>query len=206
MTTRTNWLAAALALGSIACPERKVPPPPPPEKSEAPVAPPPPTGTASLYPGPRTEPYVRVKARGTQSYTCTLVDGIPTWSPAVPDATLYEDRPDGGVVGRHFAGPTWEWAADESAFVGSTSADDGFVKVPSPDDPALDIPWLLVPRKTGSDAGVLGPALFVQRLHTKGGAVGNQPKACEAASVGLKVKIPYSTVYVFYRAGPDSEH
>ena len=52
------------------------------------------------------------------------------------------------------------------------------------DNPGIDAPWLLLPKKAGSDAGVLGPAAFVQRLHTKGGAVGNQPRACDTARWG----------------------
>src|SRR5581483_4692777 len=157
MRLRTCCLVSVSALVLLACPPKTEPPksevaaPPP-----GPV-PPPPQATAKLFPGPGAEPYLKVRAQGTQSYACLQSDGGPAWGPAVPEAMLY-DLQDGGLVGRHLigsAGPTWEWTADHSFFVGSKSIVDGFASAPSPDDAGADLPWLLLPRKTGSDAGVL---------------------------------------------------
>lgn len=164
----------------------------------------------TLYAGPGAVPYLQVLARGTQNYTCLRTDGGgAAWGPAVPEAALY--LPDGGAVGRHFGGPSWEWTADRSSFVGSKVAADGFVSIPSPDDAGVNVPWLLLPKKTGTDAGMLGPAIFVQRLKTEGGVVTNQPASCDAlaADGGRTVKVPYRATYVFYRSaglGPAETH
>ncbi len=133
---------------------------------------------------PGAEPFLQVLARGTQNYTCLLGDGGPAWGPAVPDAILYDA--DGGAVGKHFAGPTWVWTADQSSFVGSKVAAEGFASIPSPDDAGVDVPWLRLPRKNGTkaagEAGMLGSATFVQRVNTQGGVVTNQALGCDACS------------------------
>ena len=162
---------------------------------------PPASAPPTLYAGPGAVPYLQLLARGTQNYTCLFADGGgAAWGPAVPEATLYD--PDGGTVGRHFGGPTWEWTADQSSFVGSKVVADGFASIPSPDDAGVDVPWLLLPRKVGTDAGMLGPAIFVQRLKTEGGVVTNQPSSCDAVAAdgGRTVKVPYRATYVFYRS------
>ena len=176
-----------------------------PERPDAgiPFSSPPPASTPpSLYAGPGATPFLQVLARGTQTYTCVFTDGgSAAWGAAVPDATLDAALPGGGAVGRHFAGPTWEWAADKSTFVGSKVAAEGFASIPSPDDAGANVPWLLLPRKTGTDGGMLAPATFVQRLNTQGGMVTNQPLGCDAAAAdaGRVVRVPYRATYVFYR-------
>ncbi len=157
------------------------------------------SAASSLYPGPGAVAYLQVLARGTQNYTCVLTDGGAAWGPAAPEAILYLD---GGAVGRHFGGPTWEWTADRSTFVGSKLAADGFVSLPSPDDAGVNVPWLVLGKKAGTDAGMLGPAIFVQRLKTEGGVATNQPSLCDGAAAdgGRTVKVPYRATYVFYRS------
>jgi hypothetical protein len=152
----------------------------------------------ALRPGTAGAPLLQVSARGTQNYSCVVLDGGPAWSPAVPDAVLYACQTNGGGVGTHFAGPTWRWNGDGSTFVGSKSA--GFVSLPSPDDPAHDVPWLLLPRKAGSDAGILAGARFVQRVGTVGGVAADADAGCDraAAAAGLTVQVPYRATYIFY--------
>jgi Protein of unknown function (DUF3455) len=182
-------------IGSEGCPS--------PVKPAEKIAPPSPssdsaTSPALLYPGAGMIPYLQVIGRGTQTYTCALSDAGAAWSAGVPDAIL--EGPDGRPVGTHFEGPTWKWTADESLFVGSRAAAEGFVAAPSPDDAGIDIPWLLLPRKAGTDAGVMGSARFVQRVNTRGGAVSNQPLGCDLAAAGRRVAVPYSATYIFYES------
>ena len=79
---------------------------------------------------PATEKLARqVRAEGNQVYTC---DGSK-WTLTGPDAKLFEDG--GKQVGKHFAGPTWEWS-DGSRVVERPVAN----ATPDPDS----IPWLLL--------------------------------------------------------------
>ena len=137
-------------------------------------------------------------AHGTQSYTCLASDAGSAWGPAVPDATRAACEGDDRAQGTHFAGPTWQWS-DSSTFVGSKGA--GFVALPAPAAPTANVPWLLLPRKSGSDGGLLGTAQFVQRLATVGGQPADQSQSCDAraADAGLTIKVPYRATYIFYR-------
>lgn len=153
---------------------------------------------AALDAGPDVHVGIQVYGSGTQNYTCGLVDaGVAGWGAAVPDAMLFQCGPDGGQVGTHFAGPTWEWTADSSTFVGNKPTD---VSVPSPDDAGVDIPWLLLPKKSGTDAGVMGAVAYAERIETAGGQVALSDAGCDlaAADAGLVVKIPYNATYIFY--------
>ncbi|MBS2030683.1 MAG: DUF3455 domain-containing protein [Deltaproteobacteria bacterium] len=157
----------------------------------------------ALDAGPNVHPAIQVFGQGTQNYTCVLVDAgtpVPAWSAAVPEANLYECDADGGaLVGTHFGGPTWQWDFDGSTFVGDKPHG---TSVASPDDPPTDVAWLLLPRKGGSDAGVMSTIVYAQRVSTVGGQVGNQDAGCDfaAADAGLVVKVPYSATYIFYES------
>jgi hypothetical protein len=160
------------------------------------------TRPGALDAGPRFHPLLAVMARGTQNYSCRFADGgtsAAAWSAPVPDATLYPCGSDGGPVGTHFAGPSWQWAADRSSFVGDKRR---AIAVPAPENPSTSIPWLLVPRQGGKDAGVLGEAELVERLDTTGGVVTLQDAGCTpaAADAGLVVKVPYSARYLFFQS------
>src|ERR1700675_150595 len=73
-----------------------------------------------------------VHAEGAQVYECkTGADGKSAWVFREPIATLLVD---GKTVGRHYAGPNWEYS-DGSAVVGKLAAS---VPGTTPDD----IPWL----------------------------------------------------------------
>ena len=69
-------------------------------------------------------------AEGAQVYECkTSADGALAWVFREPIATLFSD---GKTVGRHYAGPTWEYT-DGSAVVGQ-------VLGTAPGQVAMDIP------------------------------------------------------------------
>jgi Protein of unknown function (DUF3455) len=135
-------------------------------------------------------PALRLYARGTQNYTCTVKPDGPgsEWKLTAPEANLYAS-PDlsAPLVGTHGAGPSW-LAGDGSHFVGNGAA----AKKASPDPSA--IPWLLVSKKEGDATGMLGGMEYVQRVDTVGGLAPGT--GCD---VGATVKISYSATYVFYR-------
>src|SRR6476646_9921159 len=75
---------------------------------------------------------VTLHAEGAQVYECKAGnDGKLAWAFREPIATLLLD---GKTVGRHYAGPTWEYA-DGSAVMAKVAAN-------APGKSAGDIPWL----------------------------------------------------------------
>lgn len=111
------------------------------------------------------------------------------WVFTGPEADLFDAG--GNKVGRHFAGPTWEWN-DGSRVVGSVKG-----SVPSKDAGA--VPWLLLAAKGHSGNGVLSQVTSIQRLETSGGKA--PAGACRAIDLGKKLRVPYTAVYFFYGPG-----
>lgn len=129
---------------------------------------------------------VAADATGTQDYVCAAgKDGAFAWTLRGPDAVLNDAN--GQRLGRHFAGPTWEWR-DGSQIVGAL-----VTKADAPD--AAAIPWLLLSVKEHHGAGVLGAVRFVQRLATQGGKA--PADGCDAAHADRVTRVPYSARYVF---------
>ena len=125
-------------------------------------------------------------AEGAQVYECkTNGDGTLAWALREPIATLLSD---GKTVGRHYAGPNWEYS-DGSAVVGQ-------VVGTAPGSVAMDIPWLKLGVTSRRGNGVLSPATTVQRINTVGGRLNG---ACYKA--GTYESVPYSADYVFLRKG-----
>ena len=125
-------------------------------------------------------------AEGAQVYECkTSADGALAWVFREPIATLFLD---GKTVGRHYAGPNWEYS-DGSAVVGQ-------VVGTAPGSVAMDIPWLKLGVTSRRGSGVLSPATTVQRINTMGGRLNG---ACYKA--GTYESVPYSADYVFLRKG-----
>jgi hypothetical protein len=132
------------------------------------------------------EPLVAtVHAQGAQVYECALdPSGKLAWQFREPIATLLVE---GKTVGRHYAGPIWEWS-DGSAIVAKVSGRASGAT-------AADIPLLklgVVSRR--GMGGLLSEVATIQRLNTKGG-VAQGP--CETA--GLLLSVPYSADYAFYK-------
>jgi len=125
-------------------------------------------------------------AEGAQVYECkTSGDGALAWVFREPIATLFSD---GKTVGRHYAGPNWEYS-DGSAVVGQ-------VVGTAPGSVANDIPWLKLGVTSRRGNGVLGPVTTVQRINTMGGKLNG---ACYKP--GTYESVPYSADYVFLRKG-----
>ena len=92
-------------------------------------------------------------AEGAQVYECKAgADGKPMWSFREPIATLLVD---GKTIGRHYAGPNWEYS-DGSAVVGKVSAS-------APGATASDIPWLKLDVTSRRGSGILAEITIVQR-------------------------------------------
>jgi hypothetical protein len=125
-------------------------------------------------------------AEGAQVYECKAgADGKPIWSFREPIATLLAD---GKTVGRHYAGPNWEYG-DGSGVAAKVAGN-------APGATANDIPWLKLEVTSRRGSGVLADVTMVQRINTKGG---KRDGACE--TVGSFLNVPYSADYVFLRKG-----
>jgi hypothetical protein len=131
--------------------------------------------------------FLHVQGKGNQIYACeTSADGAPAWKFKAPEAKLY--GANGGLAGRHFAGPTWQ-ANDESKVVGKVAA-----SVPSPD--ANSVPWLLLTMVSHSEKGIFSRVLNIQRLATKGGVA--PATGCDASNLKKEIQVPYEATYYFY--------
>lgn len=121
--------------------------------------------------------------RGVQIYTWSAANS--SWGTSTPSAVLFED--DAGVVGIHFAGPTWQ-NNDGSKVVGH--------KVAAVTVNPEAIPWLLLQAASTSGPGRFADMTYVQRLRTRGGLAPASPGTFD----GQQVLVPYSAVYLFYKA------
>ena len=125
-------------------------------------------------------------AEGAQIYECKAgADGKLAWAFREPTAALLLD---GKTVGRHYAGPNWEYG-DGSAVVGQ-------VVGTAPGSVANDIPWLKLGVTSRRGNGVLSPATTVQRINTAGGKLNG---ACYKA--GTYESVPYAADYLFLKKG-----
>ena len=109
------------------------------------------------------------------------------WAFVGPDAKL-ADATTRAVMGRYYAGPTWE-ASDGSKITGKQVA-----VAPAS---AGNIPFQLV--KTEPGTGAMKDVTYIQRVNTKGGVAPKEP--CNASMKGRKMTVPYSADYVFYKNG-----
>jgi hypothetical protein len=123
-------------------------------------------------------------AQGSQVYLCKAnASGELVWTFSEPAAAL---TVDGKVVGRHYAGPTWEHV-DGSAVAGKVAAS-------APGATTHDIPWLKLDVISHRGSGVLADIVTVQRINTLGGKLEG---SCEKA--GNSLSMPYAADYVFLR-------
>lgn len=123
-------------------------------------------------------------AQGAQLYECAAgKDGKFAWSFREPIATLLLK---GKTVGRHYAGPNWEYM-DGSAVVGKVSGR-------APGKTPKDIPWLKLAVTSHRGKGIFSDVTTIQRINTSGGQLEG---AC--STVGTFNSMPYSTDYVFLR-------
>jgi len=127
-----------------------------------------------------------VHAEGAQVYECKAGnDGKLAWAFREPVATLIADDK---IVGRHYAGPTWE-LTDGSAVAGKVAAS-------APGATAKDIDWLRLDVVSRRGSGMLSNVTTVQRINTIGGKLDD---ACDRP--GDSRSMPYTADYVFLRKG-----
>jgi hypothetical protein len=125
-----------------------------------------------------------IHAEGAQVYECKAeATGKLAWQFREPIATLLVA---GKTVGRHYAGPSWEYG-DGSAVVGKVVA-----RAPGA-TPRTFRGSSSRPRSAAA-MGVLSAVTTVQRMNTQGGATEG---ACEQA--GAYLSVPYAADYVFLR-------
>jgi hypothetical protein len=123
----------------------------------------------------------RVYAVGVQIYVWTN----SAWVFVAPSAHLYADPGHHGLVGTHFAGPTWQTRSG-SKVVGHRLA------ACTPDSSA--IPWLLLSAASSEGPGVLDGVTFIQRVNTLGGIAPSSP----GSTTGETAEVPYTAEYYFY--------
>ena len=109
------------------------------------------------------------------------------WAFVAPEATLYADAGYHGVVGTHYAGPTWE-SNSGSKVVGAV------LERATPDPDA--IPWLKLEAKSNDGPGIFDQVTYIQRVNTVGGKAPADP----GDFVGEEARVPYTADYYFYRA------
>ncbi len=123
-------------------------------------------------------------AEGAQVYECKAdASGKLAWVFREPIATLLAE---GKTVGRHYAGPNWEYS-DGSAVVGKATGN-------APGATDKDIPWLKLEVVLQRGSGVLTGITTVLRINT----VGGKPQGtCDKA--GAFQSVAYSADYVFLK-------
>ncbi len=135
---------------------------------------------------PDAKAIVTLHAEGAQIYQCKAgSDGKLAWSFREPIATLILD---GQTVGRHYAGPNWEYA-DGSTVTGKVAGS-------APGATKNDAAWLKLEVVGRRGSGVLSAATLVQRINTSGGALSG-----DCSTAGVLRSVPYSADYVFLHQG-----
>lgn len=138
------------------------------------------------------EPVLKLSAEGTQIFRCMEDARGPYWHFEQPHANLFNE--EGERLVRH-SGPMFSFEhVDGSRIIASR-----VVKWVKSDDPVNNIPSVLMSAVTEPGDGVLDSVTFVQRLNTKGGM---PQKDCTSENVGLLLKVPYKSEYIFWKPIP----
>ena len=126
-------------------------------------------------------------AQGSQIYTCQQQPADRSqfeWKLKAPDAKLFDAQ--GKMVGKHYAGPTWE-ANDGSKIAAVVTAKE--------QAPNTSIPWLLLQVKSAAGNGKFTNVKWVQRLNTTGGVAS---PVCNRDRLNTEISVPYTADYYFY--------
>ena len=126
--------------------------------------------------------------RGELTYECREkkdMAGQFEWAFVGPVATLYGNGDK--VVGKYYAGPTWE-SADGSKVTGK--------QVAVAPGGMGNIPLQLVKADPAMGTGAMQGVAYIQRLNTKGGVAPSVP--CGMAAKGQRQQVAYAADYVFY--------
>ena len=143
-------------------------------------------GAAAAQDAPTKPPAIEAFGKGLQIYACKPASAAYAWTLKAPEASLSDAK--GNVVGKHFAGPSWQ-ASDGSTVVG-----EALNASPSPDAGA--IPWLVLHAKSHTGSGTMANVAYVVRTRTEGGVA--PATGCDASHVNAEVRVPYSAVYLFF--------
>jgi hypothetical protein len=179
-STRVSLLAAALPALLAACAMTPPAQQPMVDNAQLPEAVRAPSGHQAAW---------HTTGTGQITYECRDRKDMPgqqEWAFVAPVATL--TLPGGKIVGKYFAGPTWQ-ANDGSSVTGKQLA-------VSPVG-AGNIPLQLVKASPGVQAGDLQQVSYIQRLNTKGGVAPSLP--CGPDQKGQKQQVDYQADYVFYK-------
>jgi len=152
-----------------------------------------PAGISAALRAPAGEqPDFMLNARGVQIYVCKQ-HGTDVydyqWAFVAPEATLLDGDK---IVGRHFAGPTWESVSDHSKVKGAAREHQ--------DGGAGNIPWLLLAATSSEGTGRFAGVTSVQRVATRGGAEPTAP--CDMSRSGQEARVNYTADYYFYKQKP----
>ncbi len=126
--------------------------------------------------------------RGELTYECRDkkdMAGQLEWALVGPVANLH--GADDKVVGKYYAGPTWE-ANDGSKVTGK--------QVAVAPNGAGNIPLQLVKAEQATGSGAMQGVAYIQRLNTRGGTA--PAAACGTAQKGERQQVTYAADYVFY--------
>ena len=123
-----------------------------------------------------------VYAEGVQIYRWSGT----AWALLGPEATLYADASGNGVVGTHYAGPTWE--SNSGSYVKGANP---LRCTPDPDS----IQWLRLDVSETGGNGIFDGVSRIQRVNTSGG----KAPATPGATIGEEARVPYTTDYYFYK-------
>ena len=143
--------------------------------------------TTTLQVGDGYKVSFQAYAVGVQIYVATPSPADPTqfvWTFRAPEAVLFDN--DGGVVGIHYAGPTWETESGSkvvAARVSGATVD------------ATAIPWLLLSAVSTAGPGILDQTEYIQRVNTTGGLA----PAAAPTQAGQEARVPYTADYYFFR-------
>ena len=124
-----------------------------------------------------------IRAKGVQVYECR----DQKWVFVAPEAELYDER--GNLIGRHYAGPTWESTGDGSKVLGA-------VKTRADAPEAGAIPWLLLSTKSVGGRGYFSDVTSIQRVATHGGVA----PGSGCPHDGLVARVSYTADYYFFHA------
>jgi len=150
----------------------------------------PPEVPAILEVGEGFEVSYHTYAAGVQVYVCTETSpGVYGWVLKQPIANLYSNPGNNGVVGTHYAGPTWESNSGSKVIAARLES----VTV----DPN-SIAWLKLGAVSSTGPGIFEGTKFIQRVNTVGGKA--PATGANAGTVGEEIEVPYTAEYYFYKA------
>jgi hypothetical protein len=141
-----------------------------------------PPACTSLQPLAGTEVAFHTYAIGVQIYRWNG----SSWVFIAPSANLYADSGFRGLVGTHYAGPTWESNSGSRVVVRRTGDC-------TPDPTA--IAWLLLDSTLTEGPGIFEAVTQIQRVNTTGGLAPTAP----GTTVGQEMRVPYTAEYYFYK-------